>query len=253
MFGFIGRIIEEKIAKLRNCILSVIQSEIFKLLESFYHNQSLDFLKNNELIFGYNDIQYLVNKDSEKFELTIDKLYKSAEKQVHLVVTHKKFGCADFLFTIDDFFLSNDKATVTFSYNINSITPSANVDLWGKIKIYGANLAVKFFPETLNKNLFDQKELREGVLATVFENKITIDFLKAIKNSPLEQKKILGYGILDIVHITTINIRDNGFGAKFNTKIPEWFKNICTLLISFLIHRKLYKTQPFPSKLSRYL
>lgn len=250
MIEFIRRIIDQKTTVLRNDIIRIMQSEAFKLLESFYNNQSWDLIKNKEIVLGYNDIEYLVNKDSEKFEVIIEQLYKSAEKQVHLVVAHKKFGHADLLFSIEDFFLSADKASVTFSYHINNLTPFSDIDFWDKIKIYGANLVVKLFPETVNKKMFDQKELAEGVLATVLENKITIEFLQAIKNSPLEQKKLLGYSTLDIIQIIAINIRDKGFGVRFNIDIPEWFKNIVALLISAVIQKKFYKTAVLSSKTS---
>lgn len=259
MKEFIRNLVQQQIDKLYQIIRDIMESELFRLLESFYNNQSFDLLKDGEIVFGYKDIQFLVNKNSEKCEIIIEQLYQTAEKQIHLIITHKRFGQADIVFSIEEFILSAEKAYLTFSYHINSIKPASEVVFWDKLKVYGANLIIKFFPETINKKIFEQKILAEGVKSNIFENNITIDFLEAVKNSPLGQNKLLGYQTLDFIQIIAINIHEKGFGVRFNIIIPDWLKSISLMLFSAIIRKKIYKIPllaPAPAKksfLSRFL
>ncbi len=208
-------------------------------MKYFLKNQSLNYLKQNEIILSYQEIQKALDCQTLMRNIAITNIEKDNLKQFHFTMTHQEHKFISNLnFEIDDFILSANKSHIIFSVTVKDVHATADSSIWHKLKINFLGFILKLCPNYINHKLFDEKDFGSGVKSCIIDNKIKIDFKELVQTTPLA-KTFLGLSILDLIQVIRINIHKKGFGIKFNMSTPEWLKNLLLLIIS-IISKKLF-------------
>ncbi len=228
----------------------LLSNQYLKTAESMLSDQTWEHLKKNELIFGYSHIMALLNPFFQKQGILLQQLFCPSENQLRVVVSYRNTAKADIVFTFDKFVLSSHEAFFAFQMEIKDLSSLPDAGFIDKLKIGGADIFTKLFPQYITGKLLENISAAPGIKATVKDEFITLDFQQSLKTTPLN-KAFLGITILDFVQISSLFPAKEGLSIRFAFTFPQWLKTLCAMFFSAQVDKFL--NRPLKNRRKRTL
>ncbi len=217
-------------------------NKYIQLAENLASKQTLEHLKNSELVVGYEHIMALAEKPLQTQDVTLDRLVSPEARQLNIVATYQNTVQADVLVTFKEFCLCAEGAFLTFTLDVKGISSAPKAGFLDKIKISGASAMSKLFPQMAINKIFDNRTLAEGVYASIENGVIKVDFRQAIAKTPLG-RNFCGYSILNFVYMKDLSPEEKGLVLGFGFILPDWLKSMGSIFFTAQV-KKLFNHPP---------
>lgn len=170
--------------------------------------QNWQQLSKGELVIPYGELKDFLGEALEGSEFTLEDLFFRAPDYLCIDVKHETYGIIKLSLTILDFYVDEIEAVAHIKVEGFDIADNDFASLI--ISTVGDKLIIGVL-----SLVFDQVSIEMKNIKTRFEDGvISIDFSKAIQESPLGTKKLLDRSLLDVLHLVSMETVEEGIRIK---------------------------------------
>lgn len=175
--------------------------------------QNLDKLSKGELVIPYTEIKPQIIKALKDSDFTLLDIGFETPDRLALLLQHSKYGTLKLVLSVLDFYLGSDDAKANLKVEDFDVQDNDFASL--VIETVGDKLIYAILDLA-----FDKMEIKDdGVKATYADRIVSIDCKEMIMTSKLNQKKLMGKSLLDVLHLVNLTPELEGLKLKANISL----------------------------------
>ena len=175
--------------------------------------QNLDKLSKGELVIPYAEIKPQIIKALKDSDFTLLDIGFETPDKLALLLQHSKYGTLKLVLSVLDFYLGSDDAKANLKVEDFDVQDNDFASL--VIETVGDKLIYAILDLA-----FDKMEIKDdGVKATYADRIVSIDCKEMVLASKLNQKKLMGKSLLDVLHLVNLTPELEGLKLKANVSL----------------------------------
>lgn len=180
--------------------------------ELWFSAQKWDQIRKGALVIPYEEITDYVKQSMIDSEFVFEKLDYEPPNLLRIHLKHQEHGMLSMLIKVEAFNVSLDNANTQLEIVDFTVTDNDFAQL--VIELMGSQLIM-----AIVDLLIERVDINADLVVTKYEQgKITVNFTEALKESSLNQKKLFGRSIFDVVHFTSLEPQPQGVLVKAKTE-----------------------------------